>query len=676
MKSLITKKYGAAVLVFLLSVGSLAGCGNQQQAASEKDNGEKPTDELEETYLPASESDPAAKPFTYVEKLEIEDLNNPKATYEIYMPTGSEVNDGFGFYNQHGVYFTATVNTIEGYEDFEDYLALTLEYWMDPDTDYTDIYSSGILENGIDRYYILTGRGTSYDGMPLTVRRMEYMEVQPSGDCVNWNLDIIPENVDDGTDLLLADIEESHNISLELLKKDHPLPKEEHNQDKYTVKEGKKALDALEEYQYLGCTDLSDYSGKGVCPVMIPRGYYNHVKDSHACCFLHGVFVRADVEEFYNYSTIMANLKSSLDLKYESRSGNTDRIRNVFKSAMDPVPGFENALSAVISYDKLGCDAKEYFPDAEILCYIQYDKEHYLALEIFLSGEKYDDATNTVIRELESAYGINLSDYYTKGSAQETPNDPAVDSEKAVTMAKLIGEETDMTKPKSDPLPDTVLWFNATYAPLTYSNGWNWKLVGGLEPTEDNIETDRYLLMQSWSIYDQKTALEKADWLIEEGHRKTCRTYMEELRRMGLLDLEEKEFRKALLQSEISDSDHLYRYRIAYKMYQDGLDADAMAAWDLCRANQLYAAFYICGYMTYEEAMDASLENSRILQKLYSSWDEMMEGYLLGYQFWQDDPDVREDSPTKERRRMYEMMLQTPDNPYKLDWGMELIKSW
>ena len=101
-----------------------------------------------------------------------------------------------------------------------------------------------------------------------------------------------------------------------------------------------------------------------------------------------------------------------------------------------------------------------------------------------------------------------------------------------------------------------------------------------------------------------------------------------------------------------------------------------MAAWYLCRLNQMYASYYICGYMTYEEAMDASLENSLELQEMFSSWEEMMESYLLGYQFWQSESGKKEDSPTQERYRIYEMLQALEDSPYKLAWDMELKKSW
>ena len=80
--------------------------------------------------------------------------------------------------------------------------------------------------------------------------------------------------------------------------------------------------------------------------------------------------------------------------------------------------------------------------------------------------------------------------------------------------------------------------------------------------------------------------------------------------------------------------------------------------------------------MTYEEAMDASLENSLILQKMYSSWDDLVTSYLAGYQFWRSDPMLTDDSPTKERYQCYLDLLKMEDGPYTLDWNLELEKSW
>lgn len=246
----------------------------------------------------------------------------------------------------------------------------------------------------------------------------------------------------------------------------------------------------------------------------------------------------------------------------------------------------------------------------------------------------------------------------------------AEEENKPITMAEL------MAGGGTERLPDTILWFNATYAPLTYSNMGNWKLVGGLRPTEENKELVQYLLYRDWniSIDDAEEAMETVERLKNNGHREKCRECMEELEEMGILELEEEAFFAGLSDSGIEEN--IFRYVIAYYMYQDGLDADYIAAWDLCRVNQLYADFYICGYMTYEEAMDASFENSLILRKMYSSWDEMVSAYMLGYQFWQSDPCLTDDSPTMERYHCYEMLLEMEDGPYTLDWDMKFQKSW
>jgi len=265
----------------------------------------------------------------------------------------------------------------------------------------------------------------------------------------------------------------------------------------------------------------------------------------------------------------------------------------------------------------------------------------------------------------------------------ETPSPNGSDEaegEKPVTMTELV-RESRSGQQEVEELPETILWFNATYAPLTYSNGWNWRLLGGMEPTEDNKKITRDLLEYSWSVKDRESALETTKSLLQNGHRKKCLEYTKQMDEWGILELGEEEFVQQLLMKDVDDD--AGRYAVAYLMHQEGIRPEFMTAWDLCRVNQLYADYYFCGYMTYEEAMDASLANSLNLQKLYDSWEEMVEAYLWGYQFWQGDPlgnmsdyDLEYDSPTQERRHYYEMLRELEDGPYTLDWNMELKKSW
>lgn len=259
-------------------------------------------------------------------------------------------------------------------------------------------------------------------------------------------------------------------------------------------------------------------------------------------------------------------------------------------------------------------------------------------------------------------------------SAEDQESEEESEPKEPVTMAQLFREMGTGGPKAGEPLPDTVLWFNATYAPLTHSNGWDWRLLGGMEALPYNQSLQKYLLERDWKIEDRESALEQLEWLEQKGQRETYRKYLKELQEKNLLDLDEDTFLEALANTEMDG--YLYRYYMVYTMYHEGRDENDMAAWDLCRINQLCADFYFCKYMSYEEAMDVSLRNSLRLQKMYSSWEEMVGSYMLGYQFWQSDPCATDDSPTLERYRYYDELLEMEDGPYSLDWNMTLEKEW
>lgn len=466
------------LIITLLFTALIGGCGvadsGEQPAMAkdiaviggdEKNAQEQEIEETEDTAADASEEEIAE--LQYIELTEIEDYYGDKAMYDVYAPKGNSCEDGFLFYSDHGLTFSASAYNYGSNAYLLESLEASVEYattdWMDEDSEYSDVEISGVLENGNDRYQIVTAKKEDLYGTPYAVKSVYYMDIQEKGTGVLWDLQL-----------------------------------------------------------------------------------------------------------------------------------------------------FE--LTA-------------------------------------------DSETNLVIDELAKCYDVDLDKIKTEGEWLAA-NEERIKEEKAANS-----------------LPETILWFNATYAPLTYSNSCDWKVVGGMDATEYNMEFNKSALSRDWSIEDKASALETVERLKEKGHRAKCRECMEELEEMGILDEKDQgKFNQALMHSGIEEN--LFRYVIAYNMYHDGRDADYIAAWDLCRANQLYADFYICGYMTYEEAMDASLENSIILQQMYSSWEDMVSAYLLGYQFWQSDLALTEYSPTMQRYQCYLDLLEMEDGPYTLDWDMKLQKSW
>ena len=97
--------------------------------------------------------------------------------------------------------------------------------------------------------------------------------------------------------------------------------------------------------------------------------------------------------------------------------------------------------------------------------------------------------------------------------------------------------------------------------------------------------------------------------------------------------------------------------------------ADAAAGWDYSRAMSLLGYYYLAGYYTEAEALDKSLETAEIIQATFDSWDELMESYFIGYEYWAEESSA-------DRRELYEEIKASDDNPFQLDWNMTFEKSW
>lgn len=424
------------------------------------------------------------------------------------------------------------------------------------------------------------------------------------------------------------------------------------SQGKEAEEETTAPAEEASELKYIELIEVEDYYGdKSMHEVYAPRGNSN--EDGFVFYSDHGLTFAASVYNVGENEYLVESLKYSVELETESWLDDGSEymeveISEVLKNGKD-------------RYQIITAKKEDLFGTPYEVKYIYYmdiqEKGCGVLWNLQLSEIIMDSETDSIIDELAGCYDVDLNVIKASGG-WAAANEERLNQEKAANS-----------------LPETVLWFNATYAPLTYSNGCNWKIVGGMEPSEYNMKFIRQILSRDWGIEDADSAMETIENLRENGHRAKCLECMEKLEELGILDeKDEEKFALALLNSGIEEN--IYRYVIAYQMYRSGLDADYIAAWDLCRVNQLYAEFYICGYMSYEEAMDASLENSIILQQMYSSWDEMAGAYLLGYEFWQNDLMLTDDSPTMKRYQCYVELLEMEEGPYTLDWNMELEKSW
>jgi len=215
---------------------------------------------------------------------------------------------------------------------------------------------------------------------------------------------------------------------------------------------------------------------------------------------------------------------------------------------------------------------------------------------------------------------------------------------------------------------DTIRWFNASYAILTDLNGWDYNLFGGMEPTPSNEELEKQLLDEWWGVTDRASADETLDWILAEGHRAEFADNMTYLEEDGFGELSEEERVPYLLQYYEMDEDEANFYTNCYTMYEQ-YGIDAITGWDCCRAMNLLGYYYLAGYYTEEEALDQSLVIAQDIQTIFGSWDELVDSYLRGYEYWAEES-------SDDRRAVYEDLKTRADNPFAVDYNMTLEKTW
>ena len=218
-------------------------------------------------------------------------------------------------------------------------------------------------------------------------------------------------------------------------------------------------------------------------------------------------------------------------------------------------------------------------------------------------------------------------------------------------------------------LTDTIRWFNASYAILTETNNWDYNLFGGLANTETNQKTVRKFLDERWGITDWDSADETLEWIKNKGHRSEFARIVKTLERDGMSDIPEEDREAFLIEHyDFGGEDRASLYVSWYEMYEE-YGIDAITGWDYCRAMSFLGYYYIAGYYGKEEVLDLSLEIAQKIQPLYDSWDELMDSYLRGYEFWSEES-------SSSRRALYEKIKTRDDSPYEVDFHMELEKTW
>ena len=388
--------------------------GDQQDAAEQRTSGEQTVDPLPEM---TKEEQAALK---YVEKVTLDDYYGDKTEYEVYVPKDAQRGEGYISFIEHGLNFFVSVVNV-GYDEFlDEYLNGTVQFdiddWENESSGYSEVEFGEMIRCGDDRFRIASAMNEDFYGTPYPVKKIYFMNVIKEGVGIAWSLQMSELSADDETNAVIDEIAKCYRVDLEEIKAGSTYligdaKRKEQSQDEYEPSKGDLVLEKVEGYQYMGLTMITDYQGKVQCPIMIPMGRQTSVWEDSATAHMHGIKVSGSVGSLYGRD-YLSSVQSSIDSKVGVYERNPDTYRNAQAGSVQPLSEYDMARCAVITYEQKDYLTEEFLPRADILCYIKVQEDYILYFTITILYEEYDNSTNILLKELETAYGIDLSEFY------------------------------------------------------------------------------------------------------------------------------------------------------------------------------------------------------------------------------------------------------------------------
>lgn len=207
------------------------------------------------------------------------------------------------------------------------------------------------------------------------------------------------------------------------------------------------------------------------------------------------------------------------------------------------------------------------------------------------------------------------------------------------------------------PLSPTLQWMNTAGSILLAANsGASFDKMGGFGDWIERGERKNSLkksLWEYWGVQGSLQAEEVMRSLLAEGMRTRYQKDMERLDRLyrdftelQLIDEAKKQNPKA------NEDSYLPKMMLGWRRYGE----NALLGWDVGRCALICQWCYLAGYMDMQTMLDICVEAGQKAQAVFQNWEEMMESYLLGVQYWQHEDRNTSGSMTAERWKIYEKL--------------------
>lgn len=241
----------------------------------------------------------------------------------------------------------------------------------------------------------------------------------------------------------------------------------------------------------------------------------------------------------------------------------------------------------------------------------------------------------------------------------------------AVAVASAVLAETEKPYPPSihqeaayvPPTAAQKKWALATCGILTENNRGNHALLGSYVANQHYKEVEQKLLREWWDVHNRDDLLGTFTWIENGGHRRGFDELAKVLAKATPDQL------KNIQEQIAGDNQRSNSVAIVLK-YKDELGAKSLAGWDYSRYVALCGWGYLCGYLSEDEAWQRIMPVARMLQKKFSSWDELGRNYIIGREFWSWKHTQDFGGTTLQS---YKRLTTEPDSPWvTLRWDLDL----
>lgn len=417
-----------------ISAAAESGTAGEETGATTETAENEPEAVTQETENESGEQEPESADFVYLEEYRLKDALGGGKECTFFAPKGGSITDEWFFsFDDYGVDFLAVVydggSAEKLLEYLEDSVESTAEVWRE-DPECSDVNVGEVLEKGDDRYIFLTATDTDTYGIAYQRKELYYMSAREEGVGVFFEIEVCEDEQSEETAILVDEMARCYGLDLSEFAMENGAWAEQReqlkvqeeqeraqvhvdSQDVYEPREGDPVLEKVEGYQYLGKMTFIFEEEAGITyPVFVPMGWLTSTREDSASASAHGVSVQARATLTHTGLDLQEETQQGLEEDLEKCNDPEKGNRNVRISEVMPMRGQEKGIFYVLEYEEPNFGAEGYHERVDITCMIPVEGEYFLNYNINLSSDGYDMATNTLIKELETAYGLDLSKWY------------------------------------------------------------------------------------------------------------------------------------------------------------------------------------------------------------------------------------------------------------------------